>query len=393
MDNKLGKYYKQNKQTIRNRKKLVTRKKRENKYRKYNRTIKYYPLYDFNNKVSSYSSYSPTINKELITLSSIPREQLESCNLKKAYELTEKLKISIPTSNRNKIECIEYNKPEAERYLLKNLKANKHVDPQIIVPPIQSHGNCWFNAMFTTFFVSDKGRKFFHFFRQLMIKGRQKNKSPMPSNLRNAFALLNYGIDCCLLGNEFAYELDTNSIIFELFRQIPENYKDKNPHIVDVDYAGNPLLYYIAIINYLNNNSIQLLFLRGADTLWKEKIAESIVKMSHLPHFIVLEFFEEEAFKFNRKPLSFKINNAKYQIDSAVIRDLKKEHFCSTITCEGQEMGYDGMSSYRLQPFLWKNRLNSDITWRFNGSNHADGTPMEWNFMRSYQLLIYYRVK
>jgi hypothetical protein len=203
---------------------------------------------------------------------------------------------------------------------------------------------------------------------------------------------LNYGIDCCLLGNEFAYELDTNSIIFELFRQIPANYKEKNPSIVDVDYASNPLLYYIAIINYLNNNSIQLLFLRGADTFWKEKIAESIVKMSHLPHFIVLEFFEEEAFECKRKPLSFKINNAKYQIDSAVIRDLKKEHFCSTITCEGQEMGYDGMSSYRLQPFLWKDRLNSDITWKFNGSNHSDGSSMEWNFMRSYQLLIYYRI-
>ena len=402
MDNKLRKYYKQtNKQTNQN---LLTRKKRENMYTKYNKTktktkskiktkpIKktIYPLYNFSNKPNS---YSPTINKDLVTLASIPREDIQGCNITKAYQLKEPLKISIPMPNRYRTECVEYYKPEAERYLLKNLKANKHVDPTKIVPPIQSHGNCWFNAMFTTFFVSDKGRKFFHFFRQLMIKGVQKNKSPMPSNLRNAFALLNFGIDCCLRGNEFAYKLDTNSIIFELYRQIPNNYKENFPDIVDVDYAGNPLLYYVAIINYLNNNSIQLLFLRAADSMWKEKIAESIIKMTHLPHFIVLEFFEEEASEYKRKPTSFKINNAKYKIDSAVIRDLKKEHFCSTITCEGQEMGYDGMSSYRLVPFTWKDKLNTDITWQFDGSKHSNGTPMEWNFMKSYQLLIYYRVE
>jgi hypothetical protein len=354
--------------------KYMTRKK---KYTTYNKTKKI-------------SSYSPTINKELITLATIPREEIQSCNLQQAYLLKEPLKIAIPYKN-GTTQCIEYYKPEAERFLLKNLRANKHVDPTKIVPPMQSRGNCWFNAMFVTFFVSDKGRKFFQFFRQLMIKGIQKNKEPMPSNLRDAFALLNFGIDSCLQGNDFAYELDTNSIIYDLFKKIPKEFKERYPAIVSVDDAGNPLLYYFAIIEYLKNNSIQLLFLRGADNYWKEKIGESINGI-RLPHFIVLEFFEEEASECSKKPLSFKINNVKYEIDSAVIRDLNKHHFCATITCEGEEMGYDGMSFHRLVPFKWKHNLNKDITWQFEGSKDSNGNLMQWNFMKSYQLLIYYRV-
>jgi len=133
--------------------------------------------------------------------------------------------------------------------------------------------------------------------------------------------------------------------------------------------------------------------LRGADEIWKEHISNTASVMPHLPHFIVIEFFENEAQKCDNKPISFKINNAKYVLDSAVVRDTKKEHFCSLITCEGKEMGYDGMSFHRLVPFAWKNKLNSHMTWKFEGSSHADKTPMEWNFRESYQMLIYYRVE
>jgi hypothetical protein len=337
--------------------------------------------------IKATGSYSPTINQELITLASIPRQKMIDCNIKEAFSLKAPLQIFVENK------CYNYNTPKAEAYLLKNLKANKHIDPQNIIPPMQAQGNCWFNAMFVTFFVSDKGRKFFHFLRQLMIKGTQKNKSPMPSNLRNAFALLNFGIESSLQGTEFAYELDTNSIIFELYRQIPDSYKQNFTAIVNVNEAGNPVLYYMSIINYLNNNSIQLLFLRNVDSDWKNTLGKAITTMTHLPHIIVIEFFEEEARKVNKKPISFKVNNAKYQIDSAVVRDIEQEHFCANITCEGKEMGYDGMSFHRLVPFEWKHKMNTDETWEFYGSNHANGKPMQWNFMKSYQLLIYYRIE
>ena len=337
--------------------------------------------------IKATGSYSPTINQELITLASIPRQKIVECNLKDAFSLKAPLQIYVDNK------CYNYNTPKAEEYLLKNLKANKHIDPQQIIPPMQAQGNCWFNAMFVTFFISDKGRKFFHFLRQLMIKGTQKNKSPIPSNLRNAFALLNFGIESSLQGTDFAYKLDTNSIIFELYRQIPDNYKQNFTSIVNVNEAGNPVLYYMSIINYLNNNSIQLLFLRNVDNNWKDTLAKTIITMTHLPHIIVIEFFEEQAKKVNKKPISFKVNNAKYEIDSAVVRDIEQEHFCATITCEKKEMGYDGMSFHRLVPFEWKHKMNTDETWEFNGSNHANGKPMQWNFMKSYQLLIYYRIE
>jgi len=341
------------------------------------------------------NSYSPTINEELVTLASLPRENVESCNLEDAYQSNHHLEIYVPNKHNKHFagECLEYDSPRGEAFLLKSLRANKHVDPAKIVPPIQSHGNCWFNAFFVTFFISDKGRKFFHFLRQLMIKGTQKDKTPIPSNLRNAFALLNFGIDSCLQGNDFAYELDTNSIIVELFEQIPESYKQHYPEIVNIDDAGNPVTYYMSIINYLNNNSIQLLFLRYVDDSWKDILSNEIKEMTHLPHIIVIEIFEENAKKMNKKPITFKVNKAKYQIDSAVIRDTEQEHFCATITCEGKEMGYDGMSNHRIVPFEWKKHLNTNYTWEFGGSNHANGKPMQWNFMKSYQLLMYYRIE
>jgi hypothetical protein len=110
----------------------------------------------------SKNSYSPTINQELVTLVSIPRKDLLDCNTENAFNLKVPLKIGIPGTNK----CFDYFTKEAKKFLLNNLAADKHIDTKKIIPPIQFQSNCWFNAFFVTFFVSDKGRKFFHFFRQ-----------------------------------------------------------------------------------------------------------------------------------------------------------------------------------------------------------------------------------
>uniref|UniRef100_A0A6C0ES61 Uncharacterized protein n=1 Tax=viral metagenome TaxID=1070528 RepID=A0A6C0ES61_9ZZZZ len=342
------------------------------------------------NRIRKMSSYSPTINKDLVTLKSIPRKEILDCNISQAYSLKEPLQIGIPGNIFGK-NCFNYNTPQAKKYLLRNLSADKHIDITKIVPPLQVQSNCWFNAMFVTFFVSDKGRKFFHFLRQLMIEGKQQNGTIIPDKLKNAFALLNFGIDACLTGNKFAYELNTNNIIHQLYKSIPSSYKEKYPYIVDVDAAGNPLLYYMSIINYLNNSSIVLLFIRDADNNWKDKVSESMKKMTHLPHIIVLEVYDEKASKFNKKPLSFTINESKYKIDSSVVRDISKQHFCATITCEKKDMGYDGMSFHRISDLKWKDKMNSDYNWSFEGSTDYDGTLLKWNFTKCYQLLLYYR--
>ena len=340
------------------------------------------------NKMLKNGSYSPTINENLITLKSIGRKKLLDCNTSIAYKFKEPLQINVNGK------CYNYYTQEAQQFLLKNLAANKHINTDIIVPPIQSQSNCWFNAMFVTFFVSDKGRKFFHFLRQLMIEGKQQDGTAIPNGLRDAFALLNFGIDACLTGNDYAYKLNTNSIIHILYKSIPNSYKKNYPFIVDIDEAGNPLLYYFGIINYLHNSSIQMLLIRDVKNGgWKDEISKYVHQMGHMPHIIVLEIYDEDASVFNKKPISFSVLDAKYEIDSAVVRDISKQHFCSMITCEGKEMGYDGASFHRLVPLKWKNNMNTNMDWGFDGTEESKGVSMKWNFTKSYQLLMYYRVK
>jgi hypothetical protein len=145
---------------------------------------------DISASAISNDSYSPSINKELILLASVARKDVHNCNNSKAFLLEEPLKIGIPGLIYGK-NCHLYSSPEAKKFLLRNLAANKHVKPGKIVPPIQSLANCWFNTMFVVLFVSDKGRKFFHYFRQLMIEGKQSNGHGLTERLKDGFALLN----------------------------------------------------------------------------------------------------------------------------------------------------------------------------------------------------------
>jgi hypothetical protein len=358
----------------------------KNKKRPSKRLLSFYKERNLDN-----ASYAPTINEELISLQSGDRNKLYDCNIINAYNLKEPLRIGIPGRFYGKT-CFNYNSDEAKKYLLHNLAANKHVDVTKIIPPMQIDANCWFNVFFVIFFISDKGRKFFHFFRELMIKGKQQNGDIIHKNLRNAFALLNFGIDAALTGNQFAYELNTNSIIHQLYKSIPKTYRQRYPYIVDVDEAGSPLLYYTSIINYLNNNSIILLLNRNTNNTWKTQLGKSLGKLTHLPHIIVLEITDKDAPIFKTKPVSFTINEATYMIDSASVRDISKRHFCATITCENKELAYDGMSFHRLEPFEWKHKMNTDYNWKFEGTTDIDGNYLTWNFTKCYQMLIYYRV-
>ena len=196
------------------------------------------------------SSYSPTINNELETLQSIPRQELSDCNIVAAYKLKEPLKIRV-SSFFNGDTCVNYDTLEAKRFLLKNLSANKHVDVEKIVTPRQFSSNCWFNTMFVIFFVSDKGRKFFHFLRQLMIEGKQQDNTVIPDKLRDAFALLNFGIDACLTGNEYAYKLNTNNIIHLLY--ILSYYTGRNARHF-LNFSTNTQTNLMLVIAFLSRN-------------------------------------------------------------------------------------------------------------------------------------------
>ena len=336
------------------------------------------------NTNSMIESYSPSINEKLITIKSAERRPLVNCNIKNAFYKKEPLEISIENK------CYPYHSKKAKDFLLKNLAANKHINPTQIITPIQSQSNCWFNTMFITLFVSDKGRKFFHFFRQLMIEGVKANKKPIPDKLKNVFALLNYAIDLCLTGNPFAYKMDTNVIIKDIYDNIPSNTKDNLPYITNIKDAGNPARYYGSIIHYLQDKSIQLAFISSCTLDWKKQLATNI---NDKPHVIVLEFFDDASKTTTNKATQFALaNKTKYMLDSCVIRNTKEHHFCSLLTCEKKEYAYDGMSFHRLVPLSWKKRLNQDFVWKFEGSTDDKNVPLEWNFKSGYQMLVYYRV-
>jgi hypothetical protein len=342
------------------------------------------------NTGSPVASYSPSINEELVSLVSAKRQPVYNCNNEKAFLLKAPLQIGIPGYIYGKY-CYPYNSPEAKKFLLKSLKANKHVDPEKIIPPIQSLGNCWFNTMFVTLFISDKGRKFFHFFRQLMIEGKQRGNQLIPEKLRDGFALLNYAIDACLTGNKYAYILNTNTIIKQVYDAIPADYKERFRYIKDIDEAGNPMRYYLSLINYLNNKDLEISFFSDLKQNWQDKIVKETEQkpIKHSPHVIILEFFDDEKPTTN-KPTSFYLNNNKYTLDSCVIRDTNQQHFSSLLTCESKEMAYDGMSYHRLVFMDWKKYINTEHRWQFKGSED-EGKKLTWNFMKGYMLLIYYR--
>jgi hypothetical protein len=340
---------------------------------------------------SAKKSYSPSINRELVTIKSMSRDILLECNTQKAFNLKEPLKINV--SNK----CYNYSDPIAKAFLLKNLSANKHINAEKIITPKQSLSNCWFNTMFVSLFISNKGRKFFHFFRSLMIEGYNAKKEPIPPALKNGFALLNYAIESCLTGNEYAYNMDTNAIIESVYKAIPKEYKDTLPYMTPTKQAGNPIRYYGSIMYYLNDQTIDMYFLSSANKEWNKMLNTNLNinennANNKYPHIIVLEFFDDESKTTKNKPTKFKLGKAKYELDSAVIRDKNGNHFSSLLTCEKKEMAYDGMSFHRLVNMDWKKRINDNHSWRFEGSTDAENRPIEWNFLSAYQMLIYYRI-
>ena len=338
-------------------------------------------------------SYAPTINQDLVSLKSMTRADIINCNNTSAFQLKTPLQIAVPGSFFGR-QCVPYDHPDARAFLLKNLQANKHITPSKVIPPKQLQSNCWFNSMFVTLFVSDKGRKFFHYFRQLMIEGKQASGKPIPKNLRDAFALLNYSVEVSLTGSRYAYQMDTNSVIKKIYEAIPESYKSKSPYLVEVDKASNPIKYYNSIISYLGDKSLDMLLVPDASKTndWQKRVIDELKTRSHAPHIIVLEIFDQASNHLDNKLDNFTTNGLRYSLDSSVVRDIQRQHFCATVTCEGKEMGYDGMSFHRMVPMKWKDKINKPVKWQFQGSNNLDGTPLEWSFRSGYQLLLYYRV-
>ena len=126
-------------------------------------------------------------------------------------------RINVYDKNNNKL-IKKLNSSVVRKKMLKNLTSKKKINCNQIVMPNQLLSNCWFNTFFVSFFISDKGFKFFKHLRKQMIKGRTLDNTLIkPAKLRRSLLLLNYYIELSiskfLKSRILARDLNTNAII------------------------------------------------------------------------------------------------------------------------------------------------------------------------------------
>jgi hypothetical protein len=340
--------------------------------------------------------YSPSINRQLMSLKSItPKGDIYDCP---------DGDIMITTKNGKK--CSKWNSKNAKDVMLQNLNTTKPVVASEIMAPMQNQSNCWMNSFFVTWFISDGGRKFNRWFRQVAITGKLPNGTNIPSKFKRPAFLLNKMIDASLRGgndpSRYAELMDTNEIIRSFHRAAPKS------GIVKTRIASNPLSFYSTIYkaitggtgkeindfrydSWVENGPLNWLnfVAQGNDT--KETLQNHIrdnFKISH-PKVLFIETFDSDARVKKHKILSFNENGKKisYKLDAAVLRNTTKIHFSAYVTINNVDYGFDGESYSRLEKFDWKNKLNKNTQWRF-----TERFETYFNFVKCYSMLIYYRI-
>lgn len=297
--------------------------------------------------------------------------------------------------------CIDANSKQGTDQLIRVLNRPRIAD--CVTAPNQMLKNCWFNTMFMSMFISDKGFIFSKPIRQVMITGKRLNGKSIHKKLKQPFSKLNMAIQASVDCNDEQFYLlnDTNFIIRDIYKSLhgeKTSYKDEFAEDVHQENEyGNPIGYYIFIVDYLleGNNTkkrIQDHSLRYMnDTLAKMPLVKQNKQRNDV-YFVVLDFdetyFTDWYSKGNhKKNLTMKVGSSTYVLDSMIISN--DEHFISFHTINGKEYGFDGASQSKLQPYSWKNKVNKDED--FNLSNNANVDFWSFNFMKGYQIMVFFR--
>ena len=339
-------------------------------------------------------SYSNLINNLLTSVKSETYVNIFGCDDEKKI-----LKMNQTNKNTIKVKidkCMSNKTKKVKRILKSNLK--KKVDCNNLMGPSQKLSNCWFNTLFVSFFLSDKGRKFTKYLRHLMINGSKKDGTLIkPKSLRNSLFLLNMTIEACInyegVHNKIAKKINTNTIIKNIYNSIPK----KDIDIYNVNEGGNPIDYYISIMNFLNYEKNSIKFIETTidyNMLSNENKLYDIIIVSYYdnPTQYLLSCEDKKYDKIHitdRKGIKHK-----YVLDSTIVRDITGEHFSSTLMCNNKQLGYDGESTNRLNnEFKWKQYINKDKNWTFEGSKWSNYKGnIYWNYKKSYSIFIYYRI-
>ena len=336
-------------------------------------------------------SFSPNVNKVIDSLKSI------SPHIEIGLRECPEDKIYIRTAS-GKEKCVGLKSKIAQTYMIDNLLSKKPIDCDKIIAPKQKLSNCWFNSFFMVYFISDKGRKFFRYLRLAMITGKLPNGTTVAPKLRMPLLILNKYIESALIGRKASHSLatlmDTNVVIRRVARALGKTNLRKYD-IAKTKQAGNPLAFYEGLIKYLKSNELVTVNMTVRNMPNKKVSNAAIVKILEsrpLVEYFILERFSED---YNKNswtiPKKYKVTKNgetyTYVLDSAVLRDTKKQHFSAYITCNGKSFAFDGESFARMTPFEWKKKMNKNIKWRF-----AEQYETYFNFQQAYFMLFYYRI-
>lgn len=342
-------------------------------------------------KINVEKSYSPEINKLLVQSRYSPKYDIfQAITYCMNIDVAEyKLKDSIlkyyinPRVQLKNGECVSYWNIEAQKMFLDNLSKYHNINISSLIVPKQSYYNCWFNTGFMMNYISDKGRKFNKYFRQYMITGKMKGMKSFLKKLKAPLFLFNIAIEATLQGNALAKIMNTNDLIETIHENIPKEYKK---FITTKKEYGNPYIYQISLINYLSNNPYSYNFTDGY-SLYKN--IKNNGYFNTTKDIIWVEFDDKSSKEIDYKQ-SYILDQYKhkYILDSMLIRDTTKNHFCCLLTINDKEYMYDGASSPSLKPMKWKNNifLNKDINFKM------DSQSVSWNTRNGYQVLNYYRI-
>ena len=149
---------------------------------------------------------------------------------------------------------------------------------------------------------------------------------------------------------------NTNALIKQIYSGIPV--KNRTRAIKSTGVANNPLAYYQAIMSYLNTENVKLLniyvnsSLIGFNPFVRNELVWYLQKNGTLPDVLAIEILDEVSKKYDKSKELVYTNidglNVTYKLDSSVVRDTKKRHFCCVLEIGGKECGFDGASFRKL---------------------------------------------
>ena len=376
----------------------------------------YSPKKEIKVKKPIMKSYSPEANKELVSIKMHSKSRDKkfwlTTKMTELYNCKDKLKVKI----NNK--CVGYKNKEAQEIMIQLLyyRDSRAINPNYVIGPAQILSNCWLNSFFMCYFISDKGRKFFRYFRRVMITGEKEvGGKQIENKYRKGLWLLNKIIQSSLFSVysdmekkynafDFITHTDTNDVI----RLLRGKGNREEKRIVKSRKAYNPLNFYQTLFEILGINKgvyfTQVSLKSEYDIIFKKNRGNKNSKTE----LIIIERRDDSDggyidSKKDKVPKEFTYNKSKYVLDSAVLRSIDKKHFTSYVTIGGQEFAFEGGAFRRLRPMTWKNRLvkGRDQTWSFGSplqskklSQRKDGFILneQFNFTKGYQILFYYKV-